>query len=208
MKSKMVKLYHDWHSCQPAAIKRDADHYMMESTKNPTNFSKVITLMGADGKLFQQYIAESGFSADSLKAKRMAAKFIVEEAASDPDNQMLWKSLGGNSIVSQNDVTGNGVTAEIIQAIVSGQMDLAAALTLSMWDKITVGDLNGIGRMAQIHSFYNASGAVPKNSGRTEWVELAKKTDITPNKFQAMAFPMSDPKNTEIFSAVTKTEIK
>jgi hypothetical protein len=189
MREKMAQLYRDWYKSQPTAVKYEADTYIMESNKSPLSFNKLSQIMGADGALFKQYFSESKFSADPIKAKKLAAAYLMSED---------WEALGGNSIVSNNEITDNGIPAEIVTAIVSGQMDLAAALTQSMWNKLTPGDLNGIMRLANIHGKYN-TGVVPKETGKTQFYTVDKKSDTTPNAWQAKAFPFSDPKNTKIY---------
>lgn len=221
MKEKMLKLYEDWSKSQTITSKKKARRALQETSKNPANFRKLVQIMGLDGPRFEQYFQESKneFSDNAFTAKRKAAKYILEAEEKveiepitklDVDNfKLSYEQIDNrsNAMVSYVQTgTPNGAAGEIIRAIVGGNMELAAALTMASWGKLSLGNRNAIMNIAQAHGGYNLASGVSKDSGSTKFYSveveegpLKKKSDMSKNEFVAKVFPFSDPQNTKLY---------
>jgi len=219
MKEKMLKLYKDWTRSQDLSSLIKAKNTLKEAKENPANFNKLAKMMGMDGDTFLKYFEESKleFSDNVFTAKRKAASYILEEAEiAKPidklgvDNfSLAWEPTtdGANTMASYIEAgTPNGSASEIVKAIVSGNMEMAAALTAAAWNNLMVGDRNAILNIAKVHGGYNTGSGVSKDSGITKFYTvdvtegpIKKKGDMSKNEFLAKAFPFSDPQNTKLY---------
>lgn len=219
MKEKMLRLYEDWELSQDLSSKKKARRALREATKNPANLTRVIKMMGQDGPLFQKYFNESKpeFSDNGFTAKRKASAYILEAKGEtitiepvtelSPDNfKLAYEPMDdrSNRMVSYIEAgSPNGSATEILRAIVGGDMNIAAAMTVAAWDKLSVGDRNAILNLAKNHGQYNMASGVAKDNGMAKFYSvegpIEKKGDVSKNEFVAMAFPFSDPQNTKLY---------
>jgi len=220
MKEKMLKLYKDWNRSQDLSSKKKVIKALGEAVKNPSYFNKVVDMMGQDGEVFASYFEESKseFSSNIFTAKRKAAQYILEEVELSkpvtelsPENfKLAWEPTAerSNTVASYIEAgTPFGAVTEILRAIVGGDMQIAASLTLASWNDLNIADRNAILNLAKTHSMYNQKSGVKKDGGVTKFYTLdvtegpiKKKGDMSKNEFMAHAFPFSDPQNTKLYS--------
>lgn len=220
MKEKMLKLYEDWEKSQDISSVKKARRTLKEATQNPANFKKVARMMGMDGDRFISYFEESKseFSDNVFTAKRKAAKYILEAETVavkpitelSPENfRQAYEPMDDrtNRMISHIEAgTPNGTVTEILRAITGGNVQLAAALTMAAWGKLSIGDRNAILNIAQIHGQYNVGSGVTKDNGMAKFYTvdieegpIKKKGDMSKNEFIAKAFPYADPQNTKLY---------
>jgi len=221
MKEKMLRLYEDWEKSQDLSSVKKARRALKETSSNPANFNKVVKMMGQDGKRFIKYFEESKyeFSDNVFTAKRKAATYLIEKKDEiemkpvtelSPDNfKLAYEPMDdrSNRMVSYIEAgTPNGSCTEIVRAIVGGNMQIAAAMTMAAWGTLSIGDRNAILNIAKVHGGYNIASGVDKNNGMDKWYNvdveegpIKNKGDMSKNEFIAQVFPFSDPQNTKIF---------
>lgn len=215
MKEKMKKLYEDWRQSKNIKDIKLANTYLKETTKNSANFRKFVEVLGPDGKRMAKYFNESmsEFGDDPYVAKRSFAKFLLEDddgsVVSEIGLSHMPVSDRSKSVVSNVQVnTPDGLPAEILRAIVGGNMNLAAQLTAKGWGKLSVADRNLILNLGRLHSGYNVGSGVEKDSGHTNYYEvstenvsdekISKKGDLTKKDFLKKAFPLTDIDNMKL----------
>jgi hypothetical protein len=203
MKEKMLKLYEDWKLSQDGATQNLAEATLRNAASNPAHFNTLVKMMGHDGKLFTKYFTESALDINPLNAKRKAAQYICEITIGTDGN---WTDTGGNTIESEVNLTGtrNSLPSDILQAIVSGDIQIAAALIGARWTELNAGDLAGIMRAMQAYGYYNQQTSmpdneVPKTKAKTKYYTIDKKSDTTKDEFISKVFPKSDPSLSKLY---------
>lgn len=210
--NKAKKLYEDWKQSKNVKYIKEADSILEQATKNSSYLKKFVEYLGEDGKRIHKYFLESN-SSDPM-SKRRFASFLLEDNGSVVNGISLSHMPvedRSKSIVSQIEAgTISGLPAEILRAIVGGNLSLAAQLTAQSWGKLSIADRNLIMQLAQVHGNYNADGVNPKDSGHTQFYEIEvksdidddqkieKKSDLPKKDFLKQAFPFTDIENMKI----------
>lgn len=215
MKENIKRLYEDWTQSKNIKDLKKAHKYLQETTKNPANFKKFIEVLGPDGVRMKKYFDESKneFGEGSHVAKRNFAKFLLEEEDGSVVSEIGLTHMPvmdrSKSMVSNIQVnTPSGLPAEILRAIVGGNMNLAAQLTAKGWSKLSIADRNLILNLGRLHSGYNVGSGVEKDSGHTNYYEVSvesasdesveKKSDLPKKDFLKKAFPFTDIENMKL----------
>jgi len=203
MKEKMYKLYKDWESTQKT---QDVRRVRKDLSEN--QLGKVIGAMGSDGKKFSKYMNESisEFSEDRIIAKKHIASYLLEYELSPDNFELSYEQMDdrSNRMYSHMELgSPNGTITEILRAIVGGNMEIASAMTIASWGRLSIGDRNAILNLADVHGSYNKMSGVAKDSGGVKYYSpegpIEKKGDMSKDEFIAKAFPLSDPKNTKLY---------
>jgi hypothetical protein len=221
MKEKMLRLYKDWRKAQDNSTAKKADSSLKETIKNPANFTAFTKLLGSDSSTFINYFNESKkeFSDNIFTAKRKAAEYLLEEKEEEKSSfpksyqdisQHYTFKDGTNGVISNIEIgKSSGNTAEILRAIVGGNMQIAAALTFAAWSELSVYDRNAIFNLAQVHGGYNTGSENKKEPIEANYFvtekditdgPYKKKSDCTKQEFLDKVFPYSDPKYMKLYS--------
>lgn len=222
MKDKIKRLYEDWKEAKNIKYVKEANSLLERTTKHPAYFNKFVKYLGPDGDKIKSYFNESQeeFGLTSVKAKRRFASFLLEEKEEKEQGgsvvngiDLSWMPITdrSKSVVSAIQTgTPSGAQAEILRAIVGGNMYLAAQLTAQSWGKLSVADRNLIMQLAQLHGNYNTGNTAPKDSGHTNFYEIQvksdvdddqkieKKSDLKKKDFLKQAFPLTDIDNMKL----------
>lgn len=214
--NKAKKLYEDWKSAKNIKYVNEANNLLKQATKNPIYFKKFVSYLEEDGRKIQKYFLESNLNKNISLAKRNFASYLLEEK--EDGSVVHGISLShmpvedrSKSVVSQIEAgTISGLQAEILRAIVGGNLALAAQLTAQGWSRLSVADRNLIMQLAQLHGNYNTGNTTPKDSGHTQFYEvevksdidddqkIEKKSDLNKKDFLKQAFPLTDIENMKI----------
>lgn len=204
--NRSQKLFIDWLSAQPQKKRKEVVENL-KTKKSVFAFKDLIKEMGHDGKTLQDIFLKSNLSENSKTAKELFCKNLIEaveekEVISDitdyirgglndegyEDYAVLTANGIGNTIDGNIEVNRNGLIADIIRAIVGGNIAIAAQLTSAGWNSLSSSDKMVIYNTSLVHSQYNQSKVVAKENGEAKYYVKQMKKDIENGSIQKEDF--------------------
>lgn len=203
---RIKKLYKDWSSIQKCA-KLDAVANILEaSQKDPSNFVQFFEEMGNDGKTMKSLFEScwSDISPNKSIAKKKIATILIKE--SDDFNSLIKKdgsvvsdiglsympiadmngsTYGSNAMQSTISDGDRDILIQIRYAVTSGNYDIAQALILNFWNRLSVKERVDIFEWAMNIGKFNVYSDIPQSKGVSfkSFKEKLEKKEITKEEF-------------------------
>jgi len=203
---RMKKLYSDWSSAQTDAKNRRVQSILEGATKESSKFAQLFNEMGEDGLKMKTLFEDSWGDVDDNKmlAKRKIAGYLLEadEKKDGPDKAGNFFGTIGQSYFPIADGKGStyetnqmqstisdgdrDVLVQIRYAITSGNYQIAEALILNFWPRLSIKERVDIMTWAMNIGNYNALIDVPQSKGVNfkSLKDKIEKKEITKEEFK------------------------
>jgi len=203
---RMRKLYSDWASTQSDSKNNKVKNILEKSIKESSKFTQLFTEMGEDGNKMKSIFEDSWDSIDNNKtiAKRKVANYLLEadEKKDSPDKNGNFFGAIGQSYYPIADGKGStyetnqmqstitdgdrDILIQIRYAITSGNYQIAEALILNFWPRLSIKERVDIMTWAMNIGNYNALIDVPQSKGVNfkSLKDKIEKKEITKEEFK------------------------
>lgn len=204
---RMLKLYSDWSSTQSESKNIKVRKILEKSTNESSKFIQLFSEMGEDGKKMKMIFENTweDLSDNKMLAKKMVARSLLEaeEKTSDKAGNFFGEfglaytpiadmADGQSQKYSTNQMQSTvsdgdrDILIQIRNAITSGNNDIAGALILNFWGKLSVKERVDIMTWAMNIGNYNSLIDVPQSKGVNfkSIKDKIEKKEITKEEFK------------------------
>lgn len=192
---RIGNLYADWYSSQTESRRKMADATLQGAKRVSVTLDKLIMEMGDDGlkmmDLFEGCWQQ--FGETKVAAKKALSAALANRTRMDEDAQGLFQRDGtyeneagvqhyypvmdrSNAMVSVINPNDRDVIVQIRHAITGGNYQIAEALILNSWGRLTVNDRLSLIEWVEYMDQYNLGSGVPR-SGYTRLAKMKKDTE-------------------------------